>query len=323
MDESRAKGASAPLQVDAIVVKEADLSNSVNATGTLFPNNEAVLTAEIAGRITQLNIEEGSTVAKGQLLVKINDEDLQAQLARAVSVRNLAKQRMDRLKTLLGKEGISKDEYEIGVNEYNTARADVDLINAQIRKTEIRAPFSGVVGLRYVSPGAYINSNTRVVSIQENYPLKVDFTLPERYQTLVKRGDELKFTISGSHKTFNAKVAAVSPQLDLGTRNLIVRAVTHDRDPDLKAGAFANISLKLNDIKHTIMVPTEAIIAEQRGQKVFLIKDGKAQPANVTLGIRNDSTVQVLSGINAGDSLAVTGIMYLRPGVPVRVAKSR
>lgn len=312
-----------PSPVTVFVANPQELNNEVYATGTIIANEEVLLLPELSGKITSININEGSAVSKGQLLVKLSDADFQAQLKKLELQSKLAEERTGRQKQLLAVNGISQEEYDISINELNSIKADMDLVRAQIAKTEIRAPFSGIVGLKYVSEGAYVSPSSRIAAIQQVDPVKIDFSVPEKYAGVIQKNDMLEFSLADSKETMKAKVYAIEPKIDINTRSIQLRAIAENNNNKLYPGAFTKIKLPLKTIENALMVPTEAIIPVLKGKKVFLCKNGKAVPANVETGIRTDAYIQVTSGIEPGDSVITTGIMQLKADSPVKVVKSR
>lgn len=307
------------IPVKAHVVKPEKLSDKVLASGTVIANEESDLRSEISGRITQILFKEHSRANKGALLVKISDADLQAQLARTEFRKKLAEDREHRQKVLLEKQAISQEDYDTALNELNVIRSEIQLIKAQIDKTEIRAPFDGIVGLRYVSEGSYISPTTRIATLQNINPVKIDFAVPEKYSRSVQIGQAIAFKIEGDAQDFQGKVYAIEPKIDLATRTLQVRAIAPNNDRKLFPGAFAEVELALQEIDDAIMIPTQALIPELQGQKVFLFKNGKAQSQMVDIGIRTSETVQIIHGVQPGDTVLTTGLLQVRPEVGLRI----
>jgi membrane fusion protein, multidrug efflux system len=309
------------IQVKAHIVLLETLSNNVQTTGTILANEEVELRSEVSGKITKILFKEGSYVNKGDLLIKINDSDLQAQLRRAESKVKLSEEKEFRQRQLRDGNLISQEEYDNTLGELNVNKADYDLIKAQIDKTEIRAPFSGVVGLRSVSEGSYVTTSTIMAKLQNLSSIKVDFSIPERYSTSVKTGDELEFKISGSKNIFKAKVYAIEPRIDPGTRTLRIRAICSAYYSDLIPGAFANVELSLKQISDAILIPSVSIVPELKGQKVYLYKDGVVVPQSVELGIREETRVQIIAGLNTGDTVITSGILQIRPKAKVKISE--
>jgi membrane fusion protein (multidrug efflux system) len=310
---------SAPLLVEAYLVKEDTLENKIFTTGSLIPNEEVELTTESPGLIKNLYLKEGVTVSKEELLVKINDSDLQAQLTRAEYRLTLAEERERRQEQLLEKGGISQEEYDATLNEVNVLRAEVRLIQAQIDKTEIRAPFSGIVGLKYVSDGSYISPTSRIATLQDIDPIKIDFSVPERYASQLKVGTKVRFTIQGVEDTLNAVVYAKEPSIDTQTRTLQVRARADNQEGSLLPGAFANLELTLNTINDALLVPSVSLVPELQGQKVYVLRNGLVEPHSVLTGLRTERKIQITEGIQVGDTVLTTGLLQVRPGMKVQV----
>jgi membrane fusion protein (multidrug efflux system) len=313
--------AASALQVEAVELSYETIQDRIYSSGSIEANESIELSTEATGIVTDIYFEEGSPVRQGQLLVKINDSELQAQLQRASFRLNLAEQREERQRRLLERGGISQDDYDATLNEVNVLRSELRLINAQIAKTEIRAPFGGVVGLKYVSPGSYIGPNTRIASLQELDPVKINFSVPERYLTRISVEDEIRFDVQGVDSTFTGRVYAVEPRINTQTRTLQVRAISENDDELLYPGAFANIELILEQIDNALMLPSIAIIPELNRQKVYVVRDGTVQQVFIETGIRTSSKAQVLSGLQNGDVVLTTGLLQVRPGMQVEISQ--
>lgn len=311
----------AVLPVTAYVVDPEPLRNKILTTGTVLANEEVELKSEVSGRITDIKFEEGSRVKEGQLLVKTNDAELQAQLLKAEYRKKLAEDKEERGRKQLQIEAISQQDYDALLNELNTEKAEIQLIKAQIDKTEIRAPFEGMIGLRYVSKGSYIGQNTKVANLLDITPVKIDFSIPEKYANFVDQGDIVTFGIQGYEEEFEGKVYAIEPRIDPVTRTLQIRALSPNPEGKILPGAFAEVKLVLNEVPDALMIPTEALIPELQGQKIFVFKNGQAMPQNVQTGIRTEDKIQVTGGIAAGDTVITSGILQLRPGAPVKIAE--
>ena len=305
------------LNVNAVVIRKQSLIDDIYINGRLMPDEEVNLSFETSGKIVKIYFSEGSSVVKGQLLAKVNDEALQAQLKKLEAQVQLAEDRVSRQSTLLEKDAVSKEALEQVKTELATLNADIELVKANIRLTELRAPFDGIIGLRQVSEGSYASPSTNIAKITKLSPLKIDFSVNERYASDVKKGTPLSFTLDGDTKTYSASVYATESQIDAGTFSLNVRAIYPNIRNELSSGRFVRIQLQQKEIHNTIMIPTEAIIPEMGVDKVFLYKSGKAQPVEVQKGLRTDAVVQILSGLQTGDTLIVSGTLQLRTGLPV------
>ncbi len=310
-----------PVAVNVFVLKTSPLSETVEVPGTLIANESTEIYPEIAGRVTQLNIAEGKQVTRGALLVKLFDGDLQATLRKLQVQLEIAKQNEDRSAQLLKIQGISKADYDASVLNVNNIQADIAITRANITKTEIRAPFSGRIGLKNISPGAYVSPSTVIASIQQTSTLKLDFTVPEKYTSRIKVGQLVHFTNESTSKTYTAKVMATEAGVTLDTRSLTARCIVQEKDPQLVPGSFAKVRLDFDPIPDAIMVPSQAIVPQARGKQVILFNGGVAKFVDVNTGIRDSASVQITSGVKAGDTIVVSGLMSTKPGSQLKVGK--
>ncbi len=318
--ERRSAARGAPMAVNGIVIRPQPLDNSVRSSGTVLASESVDLVAEAAGRIDTISFREGQHVKKNDVLVKINDDDLQAQLKKTELQIHLASDQEERQRQLNEKGLISKDQYEISLNQVNTLKADRDNLLAAIRKRVIYAPFDGIIGLRSVSKGGYVSPTTRIASIQKVNPLKVDFSIPEKYAGQVATGDLVYMSSEEPKLFFTGKLYAIEPKIDQATGTLQLRAYCENASEKVFPGAFVHIELRLKQIPDALMVPTQAIIPVLRGQTILVKKNGVAISVPVKTGIRTASAVQIIEGLSPGDTVITTGIMQLRPGMPVQVA---
>jgi membrane fusion protein, multidrug efflux system len=307
-------------QVQAMVIQPQPLERKINITGSIIANEEVELRSEVAGKVTGIYFSEGSRVTKGQLLVKINDNDLQAQLKKLVLQDTLISRDEFRKKKLLEMNAVSKEEYDNAITQLQSVRAEKEFVLAQIAKTEIRAPFDGAIGLRNISEGGYAPSSFLVATMQQVNPVKIEFSVPERYRDFLKSGTSIQFTVTGSENIFKGTVYAVEAKIDPVTRTVKVRARSENDKNRLIPGAFAKVELILEKINDAIVIPAQTVVPEMNGQKVFLIKNGKAKSSQVELGIRTDRDTEILSGIAPGDTLAITGLLQLRDGTSVNTS---
>ncbi|MDX9942862.1 MAG: efflux RND transporter periplasmic adaptor subunit [Bacteroidales bacterium] len=305
------------LDANALVIGPSVLREMINSTGTLLPDEEVDLSFETSGKIISINFTEGTRVKRGDLLAKINDRHLQAQLLKLQAQLKLAEEREFRQRNLLTRDAISQESYDQAVTELQALEADIMLLEARIAETELRAPFDGIIGLRYVSEGAFANPNARIARLIKISPLKVEFSIPERYSGSINPGFPISFTIDGINEPFTASVYAVDPIVNINTRTIVVRALYPNRREELKPGRFAGINLQLDEITNTIAIPTEALVAEMDGDKVYVYRGGHAEQVTVLTGLRTSDRIQILRGLEFGDTLLVTGVMQLRQGLPV------
>lgn len=304
------------MQVQVKIVHPETLRGEATAVGTVLSNEEIEVRSQMSGQIERIHFREGGTVKKGDLLVKINDDELQAQLLRARSRQAIADQNAERQKQLFEKEFISQEEYNNVQNELHVMKAEAQIIKAQIDKTEIRAPFDGSIGLRFASEGSYISPSTIVTTLQDNRRMKVDFTIPEKYAGEIKVGDRITFRVQTRTEQFEGKIAFLDARLDRTTRTLRVRALTPNPGGLLIPGSFATVEVRLNERKG-MMVPAYALIPDLKGHRVFLYKDGKAMSQAVEIGTRTEEQVEVVQGLQAGDTLITSALLQLRPGMAV------
>jgi membrane fusion protein, multidrug efflux system len=294
-----------------------NLSETINANGTLKPDEEVDLSFEASGKIIKIYFTEGTRVKKGDLLVKMNDKPLQAQLEKLVVQLKLAEEKEFRQKSLLERDAISQESYDQIQTDVQSIKADINLIRARISETELRAPFDGTIGLRGLSEGSYVNTSTKIAKLVKISPIKIEFSIPEKYSSEIRIGYPVTFSIDGTEKSFDASVYAIDPKIDIDTRVIVLRALYPNKNEELKSGKYAHISLQLSKIDSAIAIPTEALIPEMEGEKVFIYKKGKAQTINVTTGLRTESKIQITKGLKFGDTLLVTGIMQLRQNLPI------
>ena len=309
----------APIRVTAEVVVPGPLAEVVRSTGTLLAAESVELQGEVGGKIVAIDFLEGSRIRKGDLLVKFNDADLQARRLAAVFEVQLAERREERVAELLKQGFVVPDNHDQAQNAVNVRRAEIALADAQIAKTEIRAPFDGIAGLRYVSEGAIVGAATRIATLQRIDRLKVDFAVPEKYAERIRLGSHVSFTLAGGGRKFGGEVYAYDPRIDADTRTLLIRALCPNPGEVLLPGAFANVELTLNETPDALMVPAEAVIPDFEAAFVFVVQDGTAQRRTVATGVRTESRVQIVSGLEPGDRVVTSGLPQLKSGSAVEV----
>lgn len=308
------------LNVRAVVLSQQGLTDGIFVSGSLVPDEEVNLSFESSGKITDIFFKEGTHVEKGELLAKINDAPLQADLRKKQAQVKLMQDRLFRAKALLEKEAVSKEAFQEAEANLAALEAEIEGVEAQIEQTELRAPFSGIIGLRQVSVGAYATTTTEVATLTKTAPLKVEFNVPERYAGMLPEGTELTFTAEGDLTTRNAKVYASDSRVDPETRTFAIRAIYPNADGKLIPGRYVNVNLVTQRFDNTLAVPSEAIVSEMGIDKVFVCKNGKAQPVEIAKGLRTDAMVQVLRGLAPGDTVITSGTMQLRSGQNVVVS---
>lgn len=314
-----AQKAQAATTVEGIVLQPQKFAENLSLSGSLEANEQIEIRSEVSGIVEDINFKEGSKVSKGQVLFRVNDSELRAQYNKTSTAEKLAAENARRAKLLLEKEAISREEYDLAEANHKSAQAESQYISAQLAKATVRAPFSGTIGLRYISEGTYVTPSTPIAKLVNTDQLKLTFAIPEKYSGQVQKDAELTFTTAGSPKEYTAQVYAIEPGVDVTTRTLKMRAVTENKTGDLVPGTFANVFLPLATVDDAIMVPTEALIPIQNGKKIFIAKNGLAKEVEVETGSRTADAVRVLSGLNAGDTILTSGIMILKEGSPVNV----
>jgi len=313
--------ARAALPVNMMVVKPESFTVTHPAIGSIEANESVVLKSEVSGKITGIFFNEGQRVSKGTLLIKVYDDDLQAQLTKARANLKLTEDVEARQRQLLDREAISRQEYDVSFANLQAAQADVALLTAQISKTEIKAPFDGVIGFRKVSPGEYITPGVDIASLVDDNPVKIQFTVPEKYSQLLGRNTVIRYRLEGQPMERTATVYAVAPYIDQATRTLELKALTPNPNRTLIPGAFAKIEVLMEAQPNVVLIPAEAILSESAGQKVYLYKGKKVKPVMVETGTRTNDRVEITKGIAPGDTVITTGMMQITPRSTVRPAK--
>lgn len=309
-----------PITVSGSVVHLQTFDNNLALSGSIEANEQVEIRSEVSGIVKNIYFQEGSNVTKGQVLFKVNDIELKAQLAQAKTKESLASENERRAKLLLQKEAISQEEYDVARADYQSAKAQSQLIQAQIEKTSVRAPFSGKIGLRSISPGTYVTPTLLVAKLVNVNQLKITFSIPEKYASQVKKNAIITFKVTGAEQqTYSATIYAIEPEVEIATRTLKVRALADNKDGKLLPGTFANVQLPLDIIKDAVVIPTEAIIPVQDGKKVFVANKGMAKEVMVETATRTDASILVLSGLKAGDTVLTSGVMSLKDEAPIIV----
>lgn len=310
-------GGGPPLMVSTMEVRPAPFVETIMSAGTLIAEEAVELQAETDGKVVRIGFTEGSQVRKGDLLVKLNDGELRATRDRARHRLALAEARETRLKPLADNGLVTREEYDTILAEVQVQKAEIALAAAQIEKTEIRAPFDGVVGLRYVSEGAYVNAATRVATLQRLDKLKIDFSVPEKYAARIRVGSPVTFSVSGGDRPHEGQIYALDPRVEASTRTVLIRAVCPNAERRLLPGTFASVELVLDQIDDALLVPAVAVIPGLNEKNVFVMTDGKAERRAVETGTRTASAVHILAGLKAGELVIISGLQQLRPGQAV------
>ena len=310
----------APLVAEVYQVKNVPFAQTLSTVGTLRANESVTLVSEPSRRLVKIQVQEGSDVAAGDLLFKLDDSDLVAELGEIDARLKLAETNKKRVENLLPSKAVSLQELDNSAAALNILQAQRNTQSVQISKTEIRAPFAGRVGVRQVSEGAFVSPATPLITLQDVSRIKVDFPLPERYSGEVRIGQKFTFTVAGNGQVFEGAVTVLEPAIDAATRSLLVRGLC-SAPKGLLPGGFAEVTLTLDGLANGFMVPSQAIVPSPRGQGIYLIENGKAKLQPVEIGIRTAEQVQVLRGLNEGDVVAITNLLRIRPGLEVTAGK--
>lgn len=305
------------VMVEVIIAGAEDVLSNLEVNGTVLSNEMVELRPEISGRLIYLNIPDGATVKAGTLLARVNDADLQAQMEQQKTQLELATKTEKRLRDLLKVNGVNQADYDVALSQLNTIQATIKVLNAQIEKTIIKAPFSGELGLREVSPGAYVTPQTLIGTLQQTDKVKIDFTVPETYASIITKGGKVKVQTNSSAEALDAVISAVEPQINSVTRNIKVRALL--TSGIISPGAFVKVMLDQN--RQGIMVPSNAIIPDAISNQVVVVHNNKAVFTNVETGLRNSNVVELTKGVNVGDSIIVSGMLFVRPNGAVKIKK--
>jgi membrane fusion protein (multidrug efflux system) len=310
-----------PQAVVGYIVRPGSISEDLKLPAHLLPEEATEIHAETSGIIQTLSVREGETVQEGALLAKLNDDELQAQLKKLNVQLQIAVKTEERNKELLSINGISQQDYDLSFLQVSNINADIELVKSQIRKTEVRAPFTGKIGFRNISPGAYITPATAITTIRQLQTLKLEFSIPDKYAAGIRQGDQFYFNVQGSSSLYTAKVYATESFVNEETRGMKVRCRVAGNDPALVAGAFASVNLNTGGGNQSLMIPTQSIIPQARGKKVILYRGGIAQMTDVQTGLRDSSRIEILSGLREGDTILVTGLMSVKQDNPVKLTK--
>tara|TARA_R110002020_G_scaffold85914_1_gene211609 strand:- start:37483 stop:38547 length:1065 start_codon:yes stop_codon:yes gene_type:complete len=313
------KGPQQAVTVAGMVLKHQEFSDNLSLSGSLEANEQIEIRSEVSGIVESINFDEGRKVNRGQVLLRVNDLELKAQLAKVQTAQKLASENERRAKLLLEKQAISQEEYDIAEADLQSASAESQLIAAQLDKATVRAPFSGSIGLRYISQGTYVTPATLIAKLVNTNQLKITFSIPEKYASQIQVNDTLSFTTSNSNKTHSATIYAIEPEVEVATRTLKLRAIADNAEGDLYPGTFANVLMPLAKVNDALLVPTESLIPIQNGKKIFVSEGGKAKEVVVETGARTDKSIRILSGLRAGDTILTSGVMTLREGLPINI----
>jgi membrane fusion protein (multidrug efflux system) len=311
----------AAVSVDIAVVVKQSVPKIVEVNGSVISTDYVELHPETNGRVTFLQIPEGKVVSAGTVLVKLNDADLQAQIEKIKVQLELAQTNEQRNKQLLNIKGINQSDYDVSLQQVKSLKADIAYTQSLIDKTIIKAPFTGQLGLRQISLGAFINTASTIVTLQKTDDLKIDFTVPELYKNLIKVGGNIAVeSIGAESEKFDATIVAIEPQIIATSRNLKVRASIKGK---ILPGSFTKVYLSdQNNNAASIMVPSNVIIPDSKTKQIVVVKNGKANFVNVETGYRTQTAVEITKGLQVGDSIVVAGMLFVKEGSKLKIGKS-
>jgi len=320
VDKAPAASPGAPTTVEATKVATQAMPQTITTVGSLRSDESVTIRPEVAGRISAILFKEGERVAKGTTLIRLDPAINAAEVQQARANLKLAQSKYDRAVELSQRNFISGQAKDEAENNLRVAEASVALVEARLAKMELKAPFSGMIGLRVVSVGDYVKEGADLVNLESIDPLKVDFRVPEIYLQQVQVGQTLTITLDGlPGKTFDGKVLAVNPLVDAAGRAIVIRAVVRNQDTSLRPGMFARVKLITRDEKQALVIPEQAIVPQGDEQYVYRVVDGKVARVKVDIGQRRDSKVEILKGLDASDVVVTAGQLKLRDGMAVTI----
>lgn len=317
--EGSVKSGNKKVSAQYVVIHPKLMVEKVNAAGSLTADEEVDLAFESSGRVVLLDVKEGKRVHKGALIAKVNDDELVAQKEKLLAQIKLAQAKEYRQKTLLQKDAVSRESYDQSLTELSSLKADLEQVDAKIKKCKIIAPFDGTIGFRNISLGAYATPSTIVAHLVRLRPIKVDFSIPEKYAGIVSPGKRIQFKADGKMNMFEASVYAVEPKVDPNTRTISVRARYANSREELLPGRYVSVEVFVQSFPKALAIPSESLVPEIDGEKVYVVKKGKAKAIKVFTGIRTESEIQILDGLSVGDTVVTTGILQMRDGVKVKL----
>lgn len=309
--------------VEAAKVVAAPLSEQVTAIGTLLSDEAVTISSEIPGRLKDVHFEEGQPIEKGAALFTLDDSVYRAQLADAEAKLKLAEQTHKRTSQLFSSKYATAQSADETASNLAVSTAAVELARVQLDKAHIAAPFAGIVGLRKVSAGEYITAGQPLVNLEAIDPVKADFRVPEKFLPAIRVGQTIRIKVDAfPEDSFEGKVYAIDPRLDVSGRSLLVRAVVPNTDQRLRPGLFARVTVLLELKEAALSVPEQAIVPQGDSQFVFKIVDGKVKLTKVVIGTRREGRVEIVDGLAAGDQVVTAGQLKIRDGTPVSVVNA-
>ncbi len=318
---SQVKASVPAVQAECFIAKLTDSDFSFKTVGRIRANESVALVSELPLRLISVHFREGSRVKKGELLLQLDDTEWRASLDKVTAKLSLARETEKRNLMLFESGGTSQQICDESVSNRKVLEAEEKSLNVLLEKAKIRAPFSGTIGIRNVSEGAFLTSGSVLTTLDDLSRFKLDFTVPESYAGTVKPGDRLNFSIDGIPGAQSASIEATDPSVNAATGNLRVLAVVENPDPALKAGVAVSLTLRTKSSVPSLYIPTQSLIPTPGGYHIYVVKDGKASYRSVTAGIRSESMVEIQQGVIPGDSVLVTGFMKVRPDSRIKITK--
>lgn len=315
------RGTTPPTAVEAITVRPGSARREIAAVGTIRANEAVTIVTEIAGRVEEIAFGEGGRVSKGALLLRLDQSIAAAERDRARASLALSEANLKRAEALLDQSAISERERDEALAQYRLDEAQLRLQEAQLDKTSIRAPFSGMIGLRRISVGSYLLPGTPITTLDDIDPVKVEFRIPESYAGQIRTGRKVTVSVDAlPDRAFDGTIYAIDPQIDDKGRSLLLRARLANRGGELRPGMFAAIRLALGEERQALFIPEEGVISQGGRQIVYKVVAGKVETAIVKTGLRRRGEVEIVSGLQAGEIVITAGHLKVRPGSAVTIA---
>jgi len=308
-------------QAECVIAKDTLIDFSYNVVGNIRANESVKITSELSLRLISIHFKEGSRVNKGELLFQLDDSEWSANIKKVKAKLDLARQTEKRNESMLATGGLSQQAFDESVSNRKVLEAEEESLNVVSNKAKIRAPFSGTIGIRNVSEGAFITPGTELTTLDDLSKLKLDFTVPEKYSGMIQKGDKISFRIEGNPTDYYAVVDAINPSVDVSTGNLRILAIVDNSDNKLKAGKAVKITLVSRAVVPSLYLPTQALIPTTGGYHIYVLSGGKAKYQKIATGMRSETFVEITDGVASGDSVLVTGFMKVSPDSKVKIIK--
>ena len=315
---AQAAPATRGLPISAHIVELQTVEDGAVRIGTLLPNESVEIANELLGRVVSINFMEGQPVKKGDILVQLNDDELQVQLVKAEYQHTLLQERLERQRILLERDAVSREGYDMVLTEFNVLIQDMEQLKVRIEKMKVRAPFDGVIGFRAISLGAFLQPGSKIARLVDIDYIKIEASMPEKTSQNYRVGEEVIFRVDGIDRDLKAVIYAIDPQIDEATRTITIRARYNNKDGVLIPGMFARVTSNVSG-NNSLFVPSESVTTDATGRSVWVSRNNRATLVPITIGIRNEGMIEVLSGLNRGDTVITTGLMQLREGMSVSI----